>query len=186
MRILDEILSYNETFVSEKKYKDYVTTKFPTKRIVILTCMDTRLVELLHKSMNLKNGDVKIVKNAGATVNHPFGSIMRSILIAVYELQAHEVLVIGHHDCGMTHVKSHETIEKMKERGISEQIFRTLEFSGIPIEKWLEGFDSVEENVRNSVDMIKNHPLMDKKVPVHGLIIDPSTGKLDLVENGYV
>lgn len=62
--------------------------------------MDTRLVELLPHALNLRNGDVKIVKNAGALVSHPFGSIMRSILVAVYELQADEVCVIGHHDCG--------------------------------------------------------------------------------------
>ncbi len=49
--------------------------------------MDTRLVELLHKALNLKNGDVKIVKNAGAIINNPFGSIMRSLLIAVYEFE---------------------------------------------------------------------------------------------------
>ena len=43
----------------------------------------TRLVELLQKSMNLGDGDVKIVKNAGAIVNHLVGSIMRSILVAL-------------------------------------------------------------------------------------------------------
>ena len=87
MTILSEILSFNETFVTEKEYEQYSTTKFPNKRIVILTCMDTRLTELLPKAMNLKNGDAKIIKSAGAVVTHPFGGIMRSILIAVYELQ---------------------------------------------------------------------------------------------------
>lgn len=58
--------------------------------------MDTRLVELLPRAMNMKNGDIKIVKSAGALVSHPFGSIMRSILVAVYELNADEVYVIGH------------------------------------------------------------------------------------------
>ena len=42
--------------------------------------MDTRLMELLPKALNLKNGDAKIVKNAGATIMHPFGSIIRSII----------------------------------------------------------------------------------------------------------
>ena len=36
----------------------------------------------------------------------------------------------------------------------------------------------------NSVDIIKNHPLMPKDVPVHGLVIDPKTGKLDLIVDG--
>ncbi|MET3698628.1 carbonic anhydrase [Bacillus oleivorans] len=185
MTLLNEILTYNEQFVEEKQYEAYTTTKFPNKKMVILTCMDTRLVELLPKAMNLKNGDVKIVKNAGASVNHPFGSVMRSILVAIYELQAHEVLVIGHHDCGMTKVNSPDTIKKMRDRGVSDQTLETLNYSGINVEQWLKGFDSVEENVKNSVDMIRNHPLMDKKVPVHGLVIDPETGKLDLIKEGY-
>jgi len=52
--------------------------------------------------MNLNNGDAKIVKNAGAIVSNPYGSIMKSILVALYQLQAKEVIVVGHHGCGMT------------------------------------------------------------------------------------
>ncbi|MGE6257999.1 beta-class carbonic anhydrase [Heyndrickxia sporothermodurans] len=185
MTLLNEILSYNEEFVSQEKYKDFSTTKFPDKRLVIFTCMDTRLVELLHKATNTKNGDVKIVKNAGAMVSHPFGSIMRSLLIAVYELQADEVLVIGHHDCGMSAIDSSTVLEKIKQRGIEEKTLETLKYSGIDLHKWFQGFKHVEDSVKHSVDMIKHHPLMSKDIPVHGLVIDPETGKLDLIVNGY-
>lgn len=154
--------------------------------MVILTCMDTRLVELLPKSMNLKNGDVKIVKSAGALINHPFGAIMRSLLIAVYELQADEIYVIGHYDCGMGSIKSDSIKEKMLQRGIPASTFDTLQYSGINFEEWLKGFDDVVDTVRHSVNMIRNHPLMVKDIPVHGLVIDPSTGKLDLVEEGVI
>jgi carbonic anhydrase len=50
--------------------------------MAILSCMDTRLVELLPHAMNMRNGDVKIIKSAGALVAHPFGSIMRRMFIA--------------------------------------------------------------------------------------------------------
>ena len=39
---------------------------------------------------------------------------MRSILVAVYELGADEVCVVGHHDCGMAKIQASSTIEKMK------------------------------------------------------------------------
>ncbi|WP_061810324.1 beta-class carbonic anhydrase [Rossellomorea vietnamensis] len=185
MTLLTNILEYNQQFVEEQSYEEYRTTKFPDKRLVILTCMDTRLVELLPKSMNMKNGDVKVVKNAGAIVSHPFGSIMRSLLVAVYELQADEVIVIGHHDCGMSAINSDSILDKMKERGITEETLDTVNYSGIDLHDWLKGFNSVQESVAHSVDMIKNHPLMDKKIPVHGLVISPETGKLDLVVEGY-
>lgn len=82
VRRLDEILLFNEKFVNNKLYEEYVATKRPEKKLVILSCMDTRLTELLPKAMNIKNGDAKIIKNAGATITHPFGSIVRSILVA--------------------------------------------------------------------------------------------------------
>lgn len=75
MSLLNEILIHNETFVTDKQYEPFITTKFPDKRLVILTCMDTRLVELLPKAMNLKNGDVKMVKSAGAVINHPLAAL---------------------------------------------------------------------------------------------------------------
>ncbi|MGM0847231.1 MAG: beta-class carbonic anhydrase [Bacillota bacterium] len=185
MSLLNDILLFNNKFVSEKMYEPYITTKFPDKRLVILTCMDTRLVELVTKSINMKNGDVKIVRNAGAVVSHPFGSIMKSLLLAVYKLQADEVFVIGHYDCGMAGLNAADVKKSMIERGISEDSFETLKYAGINWEEWLTGFSTVEESVARSVETIRNHPLMHKEIPVHGLVIDPSTGKLDLVSSGY-
>ena len=63
--MIDEILKYNQEFVKEKKYEQYKTSKYPDKKIAILTCMDTRLTELLPAALGIKNGDVKIIKNAG-------------------------------------------------------------------------------------------------------------------------
>lgn len=185
MTILHEILQYNQNFVREKKYEQFKTTKYPNKRMVILTCMDTRLMELLPRALNVENGDAKIIKNAGAMVSHPYGSIMRSLLVAVYELQADEILVVGHHDCGMAGMKADVLIDSMKKRGIKEEVIDFLDYSDIRVSEWLQGFDSVEESVTHSVEMIKKHPLLPKDVPVHGLIIHPETGKVDLVINGY-
>ncbi|MFX3623736.1 MAG: beta-class carbonic anhydrase [Ectobacillus sp.] len=185
MKLLEEILSYNKNFVEKKEYELFQTDKFPDKRLVIISCMDTRLVELLPKAMNMRNGDVKIVKVAGAVISHPFGSIMRSILVAVYELNADEVCVIGHYDCGMASLQADKIIAKMKERGISEDKLSMIRYSGIDLDRFLHGFDCVEESVKHSVDVIRNHPLMPRDVPVHGLAIDPKTGRLDLITNGY-
>ncbi|WHY85090.1 carbonic anhydrase [Neobacillus novalis] len=185
LTLLNEILDHNKKFVEAHEYEKYETTKFPNKRMVILTCMDTRLLELLPKALNLGNGDAKLIKNAGALVSHPFGSIMRSILIAIYQLKAEEVLVIAHYDCGMSGLIAEPVIESMKARGISEETIDTLDYSGIDIKQWLHGFDNVTESVEQSVNIIKHHPLMPNGVPVHGLVIDPKTGKLDLIVDGY-
>lgn len=185
MKLLDEIISFNETFVENREYDQYRRGKFPNKRLVILSCMDTRLVELLPKSMNVGNGDAKIIKTAGALVSHPFGSIMRSILVAVYQLEADEVCVVGHHDCGMASLDVDNILEKALDRGITQETLQTLEYSGINLRKFLGGFENVEASVKHSVTTINNHPLMPKHVPVHGLVISPDTGKLDIIINGY-
>lgn len=119
---LTSILEHNQRFVREKKYEPYKTTKFPSKKLVIVTCMDTRLTELLPQAMGLRNGDAKIVKNAGAIVSHPFGSVMRSILVAIYELQAEEVCIVGHHECGMSGLNASSILEKAKERGVEDRL----------------------------------------------------------------
>lgn len=185
MSLLEEIINHNKDFVSTRKYKDFQTSRFPDKRMVVLSCMDTRLVELLPKAMNMKNGDFKLIKNAGAVISHPFGSVMRSILVAIYELKAKEVLVIGHHECGMSNVNTSQLISKFHDRGIPEETIKIIEHSGIKLSTWLKGFEKVEDSVENSVDMIRKHPLTPKDVFVHGLVIDPKTGKLDVIVDGY-
>ena len=69
--MINEIMEYNKKFVENKAYEPYLTSKYPDKKLAILTCMDTRLIELLPAALGLKNGDAKIIKNAGqAAADH--------------------------------------------------------------------------------------------------------------------
>ena len=185
MSLISEILDHNRSFVAQREYESLLTDRFPSKKLVILTCMDTRLVELLPKAMNLRNGEVKVIKNAGAMVSHPFGSVMRSILVAVYELAAAEIAVVGHHDCGMTRLNCDQLLEKARERGVAGDVLSTLSRAGIDLQHWLAGFDDVRTSVKESVNAIAGHPLLPRDIPVHGLLIDPETGALDMVCDGY-
>ncbi|WP_188631866.1 beta-class carbonic anhydrase [Lentibacillus kapialis] len=178
------MLEYNLEFVNQKKYEPLKTDNIPNKRTVIFTCMDTRLVELLPKALNIKNGDVKMVKNAGAILRNPFDSIMKGILVAIYELKAERVMVIGHHDCGMSHADPAALRQSLLENGITEETLNTLNHSGIDLESEFKGFNSVEDSVKESASVIRSHPLLPSYVNVHGLVIDPATGKLDLVTKG--
>ena len=184
MSKLNEILEHNRGFVEKREFERYRTDRFPSKQIVIVTCMDTRLTELLPRAMNLANGDAKIIKTAGAIISHPFGSVIRSILVAIYELGAAEVMVVGHHDCGMANSDPERILAAARGRGISEVTVATLRAAGIDLNKWLAGFASVAEDVKNSVAMVRNHPLLPRDVPVHGLLISPVTGALEVVVRG--
>jgi carbonic anhydrase len=183
--LLTTIIDHNHQFVESKEYEQFLTTKFPDKRMVILTCMDTRLTELLPRAMNLRNGDAKIIKNAGAIVTHPFGSIMRSIIVAVYELDAEEIFVVGHYECGMTGLNAPKVLEKAQHRGVTAEMIATLRNAGIDLDRFLTGFDYVHDGVVNSVKLIRNHPLLPKNLAVHGLIMHPDTGRLDIIDSAY-
>ena len=185
MSLLSEILDHNASFVASKQYVPFLTDQFPNKRMVVVTCMDTRLLELLPRAMNLGQGDAKIIKVAGAVVSHPFGSVMRSVLLAVYELGATEVTIVGHYGCGMAGLSCARVLDKAVARGVKPEVLQTLRHSGIDLEKWLTGFEKVEDGVRASVESVRQHPLMPAGVPVHGLVMCPETGRLDLLVDGY-
>ena len=181
--MIEEILKYNKEFVEQKGYERFLTDKYPNRRIAIVTCMDTRLVELLPAALGLRNGDVKIIKNAGGTITNPFDSAMRSLLVAVYELGVTEIMVIGHTHCGVQGMDSAEMQHLMLERGVPASNITLMKHCGIDLDSWLHGFDDTAAAVNETVDLIERHPLMPPEgITVRGYIMDSVTGKLTQVE----
>ena len=178
--MIDEILLYNKQFVADKGYEPYVTDKYPSKKLALLTCMDTRLTELLPKALGLRNGDAKIIKNAGGLVLSKMDSSIRSLLVAIYELGVKEVMVVHHSTCGACHMSYKEFKPHMLEHGIAEETLAEWEAEGI--EEWLEGFHDTEASVRKTVEAVVNHPLVPEDVVVRGFIIDSVTGELTEVK----
>ena len=147
--MLSEILNFNREFVARKNYLPYQTTKYPDRKLAILTCMDTRLTHLLPAALGLRNGEVKMIKNAGGGVLAPYGGVVRSLLA----------------------------------RGIAPEILSEIDEAGeVDLDAWFTGFSGEEQAVRDSVAMLRAHPLMPRDVAIHGLIIDSSTGALRVLE----
>ncbi|MEQ6388922.1 carbonic anhydrase [Bacillaceae bacterium S4-13-58] len=170
---IKQMLGFNEKFVQNGEHKPYESDKFPNKKIVILTCIDARLMDLLPRALNLKNGDAKIIRTAGGTITEPYGSIMKSLLVSIYALEADHVLVIGHKDCGMQNLEGKALVQKMIDAGVGKGQVKE------DVAGWLTGFSDVGQAVLESVDLIKNHPLITKEINVDGFVIDPTTGKLE-------
>ena len=167
MSELQTILAHNQEFVESGGYEAFLTNKYPERKLAILSCMDARMVKLLPEALGLRNGDVKLIKNAGALVSHPWGSVMRSLLVSVFDLHVQEIIVVAHYDCGM--------------RGLNPQTFiQHAQEQGIPADR----IDTLEDSVRHTVCTIRKHPLMPKNIAVHGLVIHPTTGKLTVVIDG--
>lgn len=176
--MIDEILKYNEEFVASKGYESFATDKYPDKKIAIVTCMDTRLIHLLPAALGIKVGDIKIIKNAGGTITNPFDSTVRSLLVAIYELGVNEIMIIGHTECGVQGMNAVDMLKHMKERGIDDEHINLMRHCGIDLDSWLHGFDDSSSAVLETVDLVRNHPLVPRDVSVRGFMIDSYTGKL--------
>ena len=177
--MIDQIIAYNRKFVEQKNYVKFLTSKFPDKKLAVLSCMDTRLTELLPAALGLKNGDAKIIKNAGGVILSAFDSAMRSLIVAIYELGVEEVMVVAHSQCGACHMSFDNFHHEMISRGVTEETLDTIRRCDIDLNQWLEGFKDTPESVRKTVETIRNHPLVPKEIIVRGFIIDSETGALE-------
>ncbi|MBP5561286.1 MAG: carbonic anhydrase [Muribaculaceae bacterium] len=180
--MIDQIIAFNKQFVAAKSYEKYVTSKYPDKKLAVLSCMDTRLTELLPAALGLKNGDAKIIKNAGGLVFSPYDSVMRSLVVAVYELGVKHIMVVAHSQCGACHMSYNHLREEMIARGIESATLEHVQADGIDLDAWLEGFHDTEASVRGTVAAIKCHPLMPRDIEVRGFIIDSVTGELEEIK----
>ncbi|HYF95851.1 MAG TPA: carbonic anhydrase [Symbiobacteriaceae bacterium] len=179
MSLLDEILAHNRRFVEERERP---LSKVPARKIAMFTCMDTRLVEFLEPAMGLGRGDAKVIKNAGNTLVSADGSVVRSLVVAVYSLGCEEIYVIGHRDCGMSQLDEDELERRMLERGVPRQLLTLLHPSLV---EWVGGFHNAEANVKNVVAQLRSNPLLPRDVPIHGMMFDPANGRLELLVDGY-
>ncbi|ABR56164.1 carbonic anhydrase [Methanococcus aeolicus Nankai-3] len=141
----------------------------PKKKLAIISCMDTRLVNFLSEKLGIDRGDAKVIKNAG---NMIMDDTLRSLVVAIYLLDVDKIMVVGHTDCGMKSVDVNDVKNKMLERGANPYFTPNLE-------QWLGKIDSEEDNIIKGVDLIKNHPAIPKNMDVRGYILDIDTGSLN-------
>lgn len=179
---IDQVLAFNRGYVAAKGYEKHLTDKFPDKKLAVLSCMDTRLSVLLQDALGLRNGDAKIIKNAGGLVISPFDSALRSLVVAIYELGVEEIMVVAHTGCGACHMSYDHFHHEMIARGVTDETLDTIRKCGIDLNQWLEGFKDTPTSVRKTVETIKTHPLVPKDIMVRGFIIDSETGALEEIQ----
>ena len=186
MAILDDLLKANETFCEnppvDYTQEDVKSSKLPQKQLAIITCMDTRLVNFLEPALGIARGEAKVIKTAGNGVTGVFDGTIRSLLVCIYELGIKEIIVIGHHECGMAKTTSEGLTKAMLSRGVAPEAIHMIRKE---LKEWADEFQHPEQNVEDTVDQIRMNPLIPKDVPVHGLIFHPRSGKVDTIINGY-
>jgi carbonic anhydrase len=125
--------------------------------------MDARLD--VEEALGLHTGDAHVIRNAGGLVTD---DVIRSLIVSMELLGTDEIVVIEHTGCGLHGVD---------EAAIRDRVAAT---SGVPTEAItiaFGGFSDLTKNVQRQVDILREHPYL-KRVPVHGLVFDVSTGRL--------
>jgi carbonic anhydrase len=185
--LLAEILANNEQFLQIPQLP--LISHTPRKRLAVVTCMDCRLLEMFEPALGLKRGDAVELRTAGATISQPertqaANDLIRSLAGAIYLLGVRRVLVVGHTQCGLSHVEPATLTSAMQALGVDPEPLIAQQGLGDVdgLVRWIGAFSDVHVNVKETVQVIRTSPYLPE-LPVYGLVIDITSGKLEVVDS---
>jgi carbonic anhydrase len=157
-RIEQAAEQYHQSFVPDQ------LTAAPTRKLVVLTCMDARLD--LFRLLGLSIGDSHILRNAGGRASD---DAIRSLIVSAHWLGTREYVVIHHTGCGLHGPTNTEIYDRVE---ASTGHRPTIDF--LP-------FADLEESVREDVARIDACEMLPDDAIVWGAIYDVFTGQLTTV-----
>jgi carbonic anhydrase len=160
---IDELLENNRKFA--EPLADRHLDVEPSRRLAIVTCMDSRLD--VFAALGLGDGEAHVLRNAGGVVSD---DVIRSLAISQRRLGTREIMLIHHTDCGM---------EKITDEGFRVEL---EEATGIAPEFPIEAFERVDESVRQSLERVRRSPFIPHRDAVRGFVYDVDTHRLREVE----
>ena len=180
MRLFEAIIDANHRAVAGDKEAGLHPADYETELPVIaLTCIDPRLNAFFPNALALPADQFIWLRNAGNIIFDPMSSMMRTLALACAVKGGKEIAIIGHTDCLVGKTTTLQLLDRFKELGVERHLLpeNLNEFFGL--------FSSERQNVIKSCDIVRHSPLIGPKIPVHGLLLDLETGRLDWVVNGY-
>ena len=180
MRLFEAIIDANHRAVAGDTTAGLHPADFADELPVIaLTCIDPRLNAYFPNALALPVEEFIWLRNAGNIITAPLSSTLRSLALACAVKGGKEIAIIGHTDCQVCKTTTMVLLDKLKELGVERRLLpdNINEFFGM--------FSSERQNVIKACDIVRRSPLIGPKIPVHGLLLDIETGKLDWIVNGY-
>ena len=180
MRLFEAIIDANHRAVAGDASAGLRPADFADNLpIIALTCIDPRLNALFPNVLGIPGDQFIWLRNAGNIVTAPLSSTMRSLALACAVKGGQEIAIIGHTDCQVCKTTTMQLLDLLKAAGVERADLpeNLNEFFGM--------FATERQNVIKACDIVRHSPLIGAKIPVHGLLVDIETGKLEWLVNGY-
>jgi len=153
MKTIDELVANNREFAASLPTTNLEVE--PTRRLAIVTCMDSRLD--VFAALGLSGGEAHVLRNAGGVITD---DVIRSLAISQRRLGTREVMVIHHTDCGM---------QKISDDGFRAELQAA---TGVAPAFAIESFEDVEADVRQSVLRVRRSAFLPHRDSVRGFVYD--------------
>jgi carbonic anhydrase len=178
-KVLDEVLAANSRYAASFGDKGKLPMP-PGRHFAVLTCMDARLDPA--KFAGLAEGDAHVIRNAGGRASD---DAIRSLVISYKLLGTREWFVIHHTNCGMEFF-TNDVMSSLLASSLETAALDSSGFHDIGKEPgsaegefidWLTIKDQAK-SVLADVQRVRNHPLVNRQIPIYGYLYDVTTGKL--------
>ncbi len=180
MRLFEAILDANHRAAAGDTTAGLRPAEFADSLpIAALTCIDARLNPLIPEVLGVPEEQFIWLRNAGNIITSSLSSTMRSLALACAVKNAEEICIIGHTDCQVCKTTTMQLLERLKTLGIERHVLPEN------LNDYFGMFASERQNVIKGCELVRKSPLIGPKVPVHGLLLDIQTGKLEWLVNGY-
>jgi carbonic anhydrase len=180
MRLLEAIIEANQRAVAGGTKANLNAPDFSgSLPLVALTCIDPRLNRLVPEMLGVPEEQFIWLRNAGNIIFEPMSSMTRTLALACAVKGGKEIAIIGHSDCLVCKTTVMKLTDAFRALGVDRAKLpeNLTEFFGL--------FASERQNVLRGAEIVRQSPLIGSKVPVHGLLMDIQTGRLEWLVNGY-
>ena len=180
MRLFEAIVEANHRAVAGDANAGLHPADFADELpIIALTCIDPRLNAFFPNVLGIPADQFIWLRNAGNIVTGTMTSTMRSLALACAVKEGREIAIIGHTDCHVSQTPTMLLLDKLKRLGVDR--------SQLPenISEFFGTFASERQNVIKACGFVRQSPIIGPKIPVHGLVVDITNGRLDWIVNGY-
>jgi carbonic anhydrase len=179
MRLFEAIIEANHKAAAGEPAGLHPSDFADSLPVAALTCIDVRLNPLIPEVLGIPEEHFIWLRNAGNIITGPLSSTMRSLSLACAVKGAEEIVIIGHTDCQVCKTSTMQLLERLKQLGIERHVLpdNVNEYFGM--------FSSERQNVIKGCEIVRSSPLIGPKIPVHGLLLDIQTGRLEWLVNGY-